>query len=190
MHSNPACAAVEAQVRTRLPSPLSTFAKGLRSALVDGAVSDIDSMICYVEKGIRILARGKQISCNIHSTLHMFACFSLTVRIQVSCQALHMAADGGHIPRCQSDLRIRSTFQWTECRIHPDVAIVFTPVMCARQIHDAAIEARARSRKPTPADVYEYGCVVVIPNWQGRARAAAKKLKDAGYEPADVLEAA
>ena len=47
MHSNPACAAVEAQVRTRLPSP---FAKGLRSALVDGAVSDIDSMICYVEK--------------------------------------------------------------------------------------------------------------------------------------------
>ena len=41
----------------------------------------------------------------------------------------------------------------------------------------------------TPADVYEYGCVVVIPKWQGWARAAAKKLKDVGYEPDDELEA-
>ena len=40
-----------------------------------------------------------------------------------------------------------------------------------------------------PADVYEYGCVLVIPKWQGWARAAANKLEDAGYDPADELEA-
>ena len=42
----------------------------------------------------------------------------------------------------------------------------------------------------TPADVYEYDCAVVIPKWQGRARGAGKKLKDAGYEPTDELAAA
>ena len=39
------------------------------------------------------------------------------------------------------------------------------------------------------ADVYEYDCVVVIPKWQGRARAVAKMLKDAGTNPPNELEA-